>query len=372
MIPSCLNFPDHTSDQRSFAYSPHVAQALYRAYSHVQQKQLGSFEANLLPLLMQPMTPAQRMRLLYVLSLAALRNKVYAAALDYADAGLEIAHRQGDAGSSAILARMAGIASHNLQKFRFAYNHYLHVMSALGDLKSLPQNNLDRFDILRRLAINTFLLARYSEAAQYLQYAREIASQYDNMKLDVARLDWLDALVYRWHRQPFSAVRAIQSAAITFEASADQFERGRFHIAYAEVALECVEYIQGISDNKTFFLHLVEHHVTDGLSDVLETQDIAGKGLALLAQARFARLAHRNEDDQSTLDKVEMIADQLQDAPLLAQTHTARGDAFAERDEISSALTCYRMAIDALAESDSQAYKLRPQRSLWTLQEMRN
>jgi tetratricopeptide (TPR) repeat protein len=369
VIASYLNFPDHADDHRAFNYSTQVAQALHHAYSHVKHKQLGGFEANLEPLLMWTMTPVQRMRLLFVLSLAAYHFGAYAPALDYASAGLDIAHRQGDAGSCAILAKLAGKASHELQHFGAAHTYFLQVMSALSELQEAPGDSLERYDILGWLAIDTFLLAQYDTALQYLHYARDIAPSRDGMQ-QTARLDWMDALVYRWHRQPFSAFQAIQSAAHTYETGSDPSERGRFHIVYADIALDCSEYSEGIGGAGSAFLRLADTHIAVGLRDVLTVRDLSGEGLALLAQARHMLLTHRNEDDRATLDKVETIAGQLHDMPLLTQAYTARGDAFAVRGEIAPALACYRKALDASAGSDARAFIAKPQRSLLMLQEM--
>ncbi|MBA3822807.1 MAG: hypothetical protein H0X24_02740 [Ktedonobacterales bacterium] len=368
MILTYLNVPDHRHDQEHRDYAPQLARDLTVAYAGHRQMEYDDLTLLLLPWLTRRKTPMQHMRLLFMLGLGALRSGSHALTLQYVADAMTVARYIEDPGAFVVLAKLAASACYDMQLFGQAYRYTVQTLSALGALSPDDVDARVRYQVYERLAIDSFLLARYDESLVFLQQAHTLIGQH-SWDRERARWHWIDAQVLRWRREFKRAFQAIELVQEYYETSPDLMERGRFHGVHAEITLDCAELAMQTTDRPQL-LKIAERHCHAALDDTRLSQDLAGEGLAFLAQARLSRSIPQIMGDHEYIDRAAAIAERLHDIPLLAQVWTARGDSMRWHGNFSAAQQCYQETLTILKHSDAQAYRQKSERILLLGQEM--
>jgi tetratricopeptide (TPR) repeat protein len=377
MAYSRLHVPDDDNDRHEPQYSPDVGTAIAKAYTAIRAGDFAAAEMRILPWLSVAMTPMQHIRVLYLRGLIASHRHHDAQALQYADEALDMALSRDALDAVTTLAVLGATAQHNLQLFAGAAHYYAVALDALGAQEhGAAVDPLTHFDVLDGLASESFLIGRYNASRRFLRAARRIPLPGTGHEKRLAGLEWTLALLARWRGDGYRALEHVRSAMNKYIVHGHPIEQARLSSLLADIILDLalpppslavslpLESALDSALSGDRLLMMAEPYILRALGISATEQDRAGEGLALLAYARFLRAGGHDDEALRAIATVESFALQLHDAPLLAQVHTARGEAFAARGDRDAARLCFAATLDTLRHSDARAYTARARRVL--------
>lgn len=375
-----LRLPDAPRWHVERDYSPAVARALTLAYAYLRRngRQLKGYScaANCVrPIVDLPMSARQRTRVAFVLSLAPAAAGDYCTSLFWLDEALDLASQMPDQGDLIDLLYLRGPLNRAVLHFSEAVEDYqdcLALLRADGN-ETTPTDAAFELEVVSQLAGFEFFLARYESAERLLQEARGLAplvAQAPEHRIVAATLAWLEAHLYRWRGQPELALRPAAAAAEVYTEASSPASAARSQMMVADVALDLAERFPDGMD-RYGMLRVARPHVQLGLRLARAAHDEIGQGMARLTQARYSRLAGRNEDRIALIEQVARTAQQRDDEALLAQAFTALGDELAALGEEESALNRYREVLAVLDGSDVPALGIWAHRALHHFHEHR-
>lgn len=360
MLSRTLSHPDPESERGKPNYSPGAASALIDVYDQ-RRDDAFPYAFKLEPFLGGLLSDYQRLRILYLVGCSAFAQGHFRQAIALLDEAADIANDLGDFAAFAEAAERLAFVHYVVSSFQSASGYYAAALDAMEMCSSppyaralAPSANVHVFclELLWGMSTQAFLTAEYEAAWECIHAARNVASRIPQPVRRVATVEWTAALLHRWQHQPLDAHKEARHASREYEHHlfGSQVERGRLHIVVVDTALDIVErFPEGTYHDEA--LKRAHRHVTDALA--MTTTNAAGQGMALLAYARYLRLAHSPEDRFGIIERAYVIGLELDDSALRCQALAALGDEYMASGEREQGLNAYRAALSALSTSDA-------------------
>ena len=365
-------------DLEETSTSPFVALALWDIYRCVRRNLFAVAAQRAHALRVEPMSVMQHIRLLYILALTTMqfppnppdeeeRQEVASEAkrLEEADGYVAEARTLAyDIGELAVYAQLTYLHAkiqHDRQCFGAALVYYKITLQAfVAQVEGLEQERILQLDTLDALAVESFLMGRYSHADQYLTATRRLLLPDEDNQQRIANLEWTQMLLERWRKRPLEALRHGDYALTAYSTRDDPLSLARLSIVIADTYLDLALPLDGqrATPQRDWALSQATPHLARALQTANEHIDPAGYGLMLLAQSRFLQTSGFDAAALHTLTSVESTARQLKDWPLLAQTQMTRGAVVTAQGDADAARDWYRAALATLGRSEAAAYAM--------------
>lgn len=375
MRVAALRYPDLPSLRRERLYSATVAAGLRDAYACIAMPKRTTHSyilayERIASLQGVSMSPEQRLRMDYLLALIFGAVGDTRRSLRHVDDAVERATVLKEHSAIPELLFLRSAMHRQLSDLtECAYDLRLGLAN-LRDLETVGSWSDPDLEatMLTSLAGMEFILGRFDTCEDLLtQTAALFAGDSKPGTLAAATVAWIRALLFRWRGQPDSALAQALAAADVYDREEAHISSGRLHGIVAEITLDLAK--RFAESGRDSFLTLARQHIAVALDCAQQTQDQTGEALALLADARFARLSGRNIDRKRAIEAVMRFADQTADTSLLGQAYTALGSEFDSAGLRESALQCYRSAVSVLTNAEAVALALWPQRALLVMTE---
>lgn len=375
MTVSRLDHPDDPAEHSEHAHSPTFAAVLTDAFTYLATRDFDAAARLVKPFRSWPISQSQRLRLLFILAAAAQHRLDCEHASDLCEEALDLCATLDAWYELAQVALLGARAYHDQQHFATAAataSAGLAAWLALDHSDESPESRTLETDLRDRCALDRFFLGEYAEGLRHVQAARRLVSNLPaspSAALRAADLDWTAALLHRWRGDAHRARRLILGALSTYERLGSPNAVARLRIVVADIALDPLAPVGSA----------LPHHYREDLITLARTNidlaletidaaefDLAGRCMAILADARLGRLLRGDEDRLGQLEAVGHIAGSLHDMPLLGQVYTSLGDHFAAAGhaEIESSRNCYRRALGVIEGSEALAYGVWARRGL--------
>lgn len=366
-----LLLADHPNWHGERGYSPQARGVLMRALrtldrSHHREQAFSRAYAFVRPLLDAPMCLHQRLRLSYLTARARVARSEDLAALHWLDESLTIESQLDDTADLAELHFLRGGIFRRMSRFRLASYDHLRALKVQSDGTSRSRYHDTGFtmQVLSQLAIFEFYQGHYWDAQQYLEQAHQLLPYVPTRSLAAGTLEWLRSLLDRWTGNSWRALKEACAAAQIFVDVGNASSASRIGIAAGECALDIAQQLDVRGSECDHLLCVAHEHLAAARKLAISDHDENGQVLAALGEARWSRIARRNEARRTALEDLLAQSRRLNDEILVAQSYTMLGDELAFHEERESANNCYRAALDALEGTDSPAAGVWAWRSL--------
>lgn len=366
-----LVLADHTEWHGERNYSPQARDLLARVLrllDRSRRPELAFARAYTVirPFLDAPMSLHQRLRFSYLAARGRFARSEEQAALHWVNKTLEIESQLNDTADLASLYFQRGGIYRHMLRFRLAsYDHLtaLHILSS-DVMRSSYHDTEFRLLVLAQLVGFEFYLGCYWKAQKHLKEARHLLPYVPQRSTTAAYLTWMHSLLNRWAGQAERALKEARAAARVFVDLGNATSAGRITFHAAECALDLAQRLDVQASECHRLLALAHEHLKDARRLATMDHDENGQVLVALGEARWSRIARRNENRRETLEGLLAQARGLDDEILIAQTYTTLGDELAFHEEREQASNCYRAALGALEGTDSPAAGVWAWRSL--------
>ncbi len=381
-IVRSLHIPDDPAWHLDAKYSPAVARALIRAYAVLRSgpqdvTHFQSARAYVNTCLHHPMTARQYLRVLYVLALAYAATEDDARAIAHLDDALDLAVHLSDTGALVELFYLRGALNGRRWRYRAAADDQGSSLSLVRDVvpaahQHQPHDAAFTLDVLLELAASEFMVAHYEQSARHVDEARPLVGQVAGHQRQAATLEWLSALLLRWRGEPERALGPAMAAADVFAGLNAPAATSRIQSIVAEIALDIAESFPtgGDVQGRDAMLTLAGPYVRSAATLAREAGNASVEGIAVVACAQWERARRPETNVIPTIEAVLRAAEQCDDLPLRVQAVTALGQELEARGEHSSALKCYRQALDIVEKSEVPALGVWARRALLHASEM--
>lgn len=367
MLHSSLDRPWDSFGSPEPGYSLSVEWRLARAYRHLVAgaSQPSSYSrAHDLALQCQnlAMSVRQRMRVFFVLGSALIASDdtdSVERGVEYAQQAMTVAESIPDWLAWIELAYLAGSAKSSILKYADATHFFI---AGLSTAQSIQADDGDvvtdlEFSLLLGTAYAKYLLGESAAATRLLIATRGLSGSSLVPVRAIGTLDWMEALALRWDGQPEEALVCALKANHLYERATTPSERlsyGRLQTVIMDIALDIVERLPAGTgrDAMLLFSEPLAHRarsVAQGYDDTI------GGHLATLAQARWNRVAGRDVATHEAIWRVVGAAENIGDAALQAQAHTAFGYDLLSRGWRDAGLNSFRQTLRDLRSTQIPA-----------------
>jgi hypothetical protein len=369
---SSLDSPDDDAWRTLPDYSPVVASELKHAYAALHWRgDAPQAEAHARPCLQYTMAEPQRLRVCYVLALAAAAAHQMHAALHWTDLAAESADQMEDHSALVALLYLRGALNFTVIALPEALQD---ITDGRAELRRLEErgaapDTAAHFEFLTNSALLQFYLAHPTETARLLDEARNLVPYLDAADIgrDIARIPWLRALLCRWGGEPERAMRYGLEAARHYDdgnlSGSAAGSAVRIHLEVAEAMLDFAATLP-LGTDRNMLLQMSRPHITSAVRTARAAGDDVGEALAELRAIRLDRFMTGNRDRVATIEALVGRASDLDDGMLRAQTLTALGDEWHARGEPGSAAGAYVLALAVATSAGVPAYGIWPRRAL--------
>src|SRR5262249_14243624 len=160
--------------------------------------------------------------------------------------------------------------------------------------------------LLTSKAAFDFFLARYDLAQDQIAQGRALALVVPDAELDLAMLDWYDALLDRSRGECRIALQKAYRAAGVVKAKGNPYSFVRLCSVVADVALDIEDALpkDGCLSERDDLFKLADSFTAEALETARALGDVSGEALSLITQARFDLASNANRDTSSTLESV--------------------------------------------------------------------
>ena len=294
----------------------------------------------------QEMSVRQSMRVYYVLGSALIADGAEELGIEYIQQAMAAAASLNEWLAWIELTYLAGSAKASALRYADAISYYSAGLSATQD--ALGQDGEIVTDLECSLLLGTayakYLLGDLAAAARLLRSARGLSASSLIQERASGTLYWMEALVLRWDSQPEEALICALKAQDTYKRATtptEQVSYGRLQSVITDIALDVVERLPA-GTSRDALLSFAKPLAKRAAAVARPFDDVIGTHLATLAQARWNRLAGRNVATHEAIWKVVGAAEDIGDAALLAQAHTALGHDLLAHGWRDAGLDCYR------------------------------
>ena len=378
MGPVSLRVADSLSWHTEPGYSSDAGRALRRAYAHLRvgRRDLRGYVTayrDLLPYINFPMARHQYLRAAYVMAMACAAVGDSSAAIAWCDEALALTFTLDIPDARIDLFYLRGQCRRALLRFRDSaadHRRALGIYRQFANRGGSPDNALE-MDLLTQLAGTDFYLGEYAAVRRHLDGAIAIRRRTKIDPLTAANVEWMEAHLYRWSRQPARALQPALVAAQIFTESGSPASAARIHTFAADIQLDFADTLPLGSDRDAQIVAAGDHlALAQDLAE--EAQEEVGIGLALLTEIRYSRIIGENESRIDLTEDVIHAARLLGDAALLAQAYTTLGDELAALNRLDAALSCYQHSLDVLKGGEVPALGVWAERALHHARERRD
>lgn len=373
-LASWLDIPIDPVWLRGSDYSDTVAGALSHAYHALSHRAFGTARARLERCERTRMSLRQLARIRYVQSMAHVREGNLLAALASLDEALDVALPLADPAPCAELAYLR--ASVNSERWQYAeaasdYRFCLSMLRAASNPLQPADPSLE-LEVVVELATLEFMLGHYDRCQRHLRAAQRLTSLAPHPTMQAA-IEWIQMLLERWRGNARNALGQALALSVTYRDLGRAISSARLDTAVADIALDLIDSFPAATPSpaRDDLLALAEKSADRASIALDQAKDLPGKGLALLAVARYDCMRGRQRRSLDTIENVEKLARQLHDDTLLGQAQTARGHALAAGGQLAASTNWYYQAIETFKADDAHAMCVWPQRALLVAQEMR-
>jgi hypothetical protein len=237
----------------------------------------------------------------------------------------------------------------------------LDLLEQEGQLVDLPL----KFDLVTDELRVRFFRGQYAQAEQLLDDARGLlpALHHPRVRLDAARIPWMEAHLFRWRGEPERALRPALAAAQVYAEEDAAASTVRIEVFSADVILDLVAALPMSTDREALLL-MATPHVLNAMEVADRVGDAVGGVLARLTHLRLSRLRGENRARITAIEGLARHAKWLGDEVLLTLAFTTLGDEYRVRGELGTAANLYRQAIAVLDGSDLPATGVWAKRAL--------
>lgn len=221
-----------------------------------------------------------------------------------------------------------------------------------------------------------YFLGRLDSVGETLAKANSTASNLplEGNEMAKANLMWMEARLLRLQEQDQisetdsnrrlrQAAARMKDAADLYAVVANMISRGRILRDTAETLLDCVQSTgDGIERDK--MLRSAQQYAELSLTFANQENDRAGYALALLTEARVARLIQSGNDALILIEEALQIGESLDDEALKVQAFIVQGDEFLARGERERAHDCWLQVVQMLAGSELRIFQTIAMRKL--------
>lgn len=378
-----LRIPDHPDWHLDAGYSSAVAQTLVHAYSILRSDPqnvahyLVAYE-RIMTCLHYSMSANQRLRVMYLLALAAAAADEDVQAIGYVDNALELAERAEETTALVELYHLRGTLNGSLWRYGAAADDQDACLNLLRGLApaadpSEPSDAALTLDVLLELIASEFMVAHYEQAARHLDEARLLVAQVARHQRQAATLEWLNALLLRWRGEPNRALGPAIAAADAYAGLNVPAATARIQSIVADIALDIAEAFPsgGSFHAREALLTLAEPYVHSATTLAREAGNASVEGITLVASCRLQRIRRPDSNVIPIIESVRHAAEQRDDLPLLVQTMTALGHELDIQGSHTGAMQCYRRALGMVEKSEVLALGVPARRALYHASEMR-
>ncbi|MGH2516393.1 MAG: hypothetical protein ACRDHP_12125, partial [Ktedonobacterales bacterium] len=257
MDSASLRVADSDSWHTAPGYSPRTARALRRAYAvlRAHRRDLRGYVAAYTSIrshIERPMARHQYLRVAYVMALAHSAVGDYSQAIAWTDEALTLTDSLALPAARVDLLYLRGQCARALLRFReSAANH----RQALGIHRQLAQGGEPTEDglemeLLTQLAGTEFYLGEYATVQRRLDDAIALRRQTRMDPLIAATVEWMEAHLYRWSRQPARAVQPALVAAQIYTEAGSPASAARIQTILADIQLDVAEILPEGSDRE--------------------------------------------------------------------------------------------------------------------------
>lgn len=373
-----LRVADSLSWHADPGYSPRVARALRRAYALLRagRSDLRSYVAAyncVQPHLLHPMARHQYLRAAYVMAMAHAATGDCSEAIRWCDDALALADALELPSARVDLFTLRGQCCRALLRFRESAADYRKALGTYRHLASRgePVDDALEMDLVTQLAGTEFYLGEYAAVRRRLDDAIAIRRRTKVDPLIAATVEWMEAHLYRWSRQPARALQPALVAAQIYIEGGSPASAARIQTFAADVQLDFADGLPFGSDRDAQIATAGEH-ILLAQELVQEAYDDVGANLALLTEIRYSRMAGENESRLALAEDIIHSARGLGDTALLAQAYTTTGDELAALNRVDAALDCYAKSLDILLGGEVPALAVWAQSALHRAREQRD
>jgi tetratricopeptide (TPR) repeat protein len=368
-----IDIPDHLGERGDPGYSSDVSTALLDIYPLLARHAYSQAYPLLLNLRSQRMSLRQRIRVLYALGSVELGLGYITDAIGALDEVMFLSLGIDDLGALAEASFLQYAAYHQLQQFTRAAQCCERALTAwksyLGNQQPDAHDLTFQIDILDALALEYFYAGHLPHSAHSIQSARNLLPLIPpspTSPMRAAALEWTSALIERWQHRPDAAFQHALRAFDVYATVNPPADLARLRIVLADIILDMVS-SDGVGrafDTRDRIFTMAEPHLAHALAQTSTANDPSAHGMALLAYARYNRLARHEQRMFHVIDSVSHTAEELADFPLLGQAYTGLADELAVTGERESSLKWHHMAVDVLATSEAPVLSMWSRRAL--------
>lgn len=295
------------------------------------------------------MSIRQRMRVFYVLGSALIAGEALESGIAHLEQALASAALLHDWHAWAELAYLAGAAEQARDHFNTASAYFADGLELLHaafgeDGPVVADLELNLYD---GAAACAYMSDTYTDALLHLGIAHSLLDYVPSHQLRLGSINWTHSLILRWNGHPEEAlVHAVQANAVYEQATTPtaRLSHGRLQTVITDITLDLVEELPEGSarDALLTFSERLPARARDAAQGF---DDEIGMHLAVLAQARWDRLADRNVATHEAIGEVLRAAERIGNVPLLSQAHTAWGHELVSRGWREAGLSQYRQTL---------------------------
>jgi tetratricopeptide (TPR) repeat protein len=372
---STLHLADDSSWRLDPEYSPLIASVLSASYARAWGSQSPSAAAlTLVPLIQVahlPMAPMQRLRVCYLMAVAASNLGEHALAIECIDEAVELAVQRGLTGDLADLLSLRGNVHRRSNRFRDATEDLRDCLALLREESDArgPADVRSEVLLLAELSGFEFFLAHFDEAQRLIEEAKKRAASLSPRVLEDGLIGWSEVLLERWRQRPELALLPADRAAAAFAMEQPSATSVRVHVLSAEVYLDMAENLHG-SAGRGGCAASARKHVARAREFARQAEDREGALLARLADLRWSRITGQNTSRVAELEDLIRAARRMADAALEVQATTTLGKELEVLGESEQALNLYRLVLARLEGTDVPALGTWARRALLRDQEM--
>lgn len=367
MLHSSLDRPHDPFGAPEPGYSIDVERRLISAYrslvssataapSFARARQLALGALN------EQMSVRQRMRVFYVLGTALIAGddtETIERGIEYVQQAMAVAASIPDWLAWVELSYLAGSAKSSVLKYAEATRFYT---AGLATAQSIQENDGDvltdlEYSLLLGTAYAKYLLGESDAAARLLVASRGLTASSLIPLHATGSMYWMEALVLRWDAQPEEALVCALKANDIYERATTPTERlsyGRLQTVITDIALDVVERLPP-GTGRDAMLAFSEPLTQRASAVARRFDDTIGGHLATLTQARWNRMAGRDIATHEAIWRVVGAAEDIGDAALQAQAHTAFGYDLLARGWRDAGLNSFRQTLKDLRSTQIPA-----------------
>ena len=375
-----IRYSDDNSWHDRRLYSGSAAYKLATAYASIHKG--GDFMQSYWPAYIEVaplrdvlLLDEQRLRVLYVLSMAYTADEGYGEALRTLHEAILIAARLGDRESLAELLYLRGSIYGCIGKFQLAGDDYRASLTLRRELAldGPPSDPEHEITLLAGAAGFDYYLGDFKRATAQLREARHISAYVPDASTStgVASINWIWSHLYRSKGRLAKALDYAMRAAETYTNQGNPASAARIQWLVAEIALDQAASFgdNSSSQGTESYLKLARSYINGARDFARAANDPIGRAMASLPAARRDWLTKANTDTPAELQRAERVAIQRQDTPLRGQVYLAMGGEREARGDVAAARGWYRKAIVTLDNANVQALQAAARRALHHLDE---